>query len=183
MCSVEELAAREHTVTWRIPDRLALQGAVVDGEGPNRASNPDNRMAYFARVLVTPLKGLDVGGAFEGYSDSTGADIQGVYRAARWTARAEYIREHNRRSGVHTIGWYGLATYQPMLNRFQLVGRVERFDPSDQVTTDRSTGYLLGLQWFFGGDNLKMIADYEVFREQSAQLKNNRGVVQMQARW
>jgi len=170
-------------VAWRIPDRLALQGAVVDGEGPNRASNPDNRMAYFARVVVTPLKGLDVGGAFEGYSDSTGADIQGVYRAARWTTRAEYIREHNRRSGVHTIGWYGLATYEPILNRFQLVGRVERFDPSDQVTTDRSTGYLLGLQWFFGGDNLKMIADYEVFREQSAQLKNNRGVVQMQARW
>src|SRR5439155_26416222 len=170
-------------VTWRIPDRLALQGAVVDGEGPNRASNPDNRMAYFARVLVTPLKGLDVGGAFEGYSDSTGADIQGVYRAARWTARAEYIREHNKRSAVHTIGWYGLATYEPILNRFQLVGRVEQFDPSDQVTTDRSTGYLLGLQWFFGGDNLKMIADYEVFREQSAQLKNNRGVVQMQARW
>ena len=63
------------------------------------------------------------------------------------------------------------------------MGRVEQFDPSDQVTTDRSTGYLLGLQWFFGGDNLKMIADYEVFREQSAQLKNNRGVVQMQARW
>src|SRR5213594_4099826 len=35
---------------WRIPDRVTLQGAVVNGEGPNRATNPDNRMAYFARV-------------------------------------------------------------------------------------------------------------------------------------
>src|SRR2546425_3266174 len=48
---------------WRIPDRLTLQGAVVNGEGPNRAANPDNRMAYFARAVVTPVKGLDLGGA------------------------------------------------------------------------------------------------------------------------
>ena len=64
-----------------------------------------------------------------------------------------------------------------------LVGRAQQFDPSDQVATDRSTGYLLGLQYFFRGDNFKMMADYEVFREQVVQLKNNRGVVQMQVRW
>src|SRR5206468_5817353 len=102
---------------WRLPDRVVLQGAVVKGEGPNRASIPDNRLAYFARAVVTPAKGLDVGGAFEGYSDSTGADIQGVYRAARWTARAEYIREHNRRSRAHTTGRYGRATSEPVLHR------------------------------------------------------------------
>jgi len=27
------------------------------------------------------------------------------------------------------------------------------------------------------------LGDYEVFREQSIQLKNNRGVIQMQVRW
>src|SRR5881628_581946 len=63
---------------WRIPDRLTLQGAVVNGEGPNRAANPDNRMAYFARAVVTPLKGLDLGGAFEGYSDLSGVGAQGM---------------------------------------------------------------------------------------------------------
>ena len=56
---------------WRLPDRLLVQAAVVNGEGPNRATNPDNRMAYYVRAVVTPVKGLDVGGAFEGYSDST----------------------------------------------------------------------------------------------------------------
>ena len=64
---------------WRIPDRVTLQGAVVNGEGPNRATNPDNRMAYFARAIVTPVKGLDVGGAFEGYSDLSGVGAQGMY--------------------------------------------------------------------------------------------------------
>jgi len=28
-----------------------------------------------------------------------------------------------------------------------------------------------------------MMADYEVFREQTTQVKNDRGVVQMQVRW
>src|SRR5437016_7341537 len=65
---------------WRIPDRLTLQGAVVNGEGPNRAANPDNRMAYFARAVVTPLKGLDLGGSVEGYDDSTSIDVQALYR-------------------------------------------------------------------------------------------------------
>ena len=164
-------------------DRLAIQFAVVNGEGPNRASNPDNRMAYLARAVVTPVKGLDVGGAYEGYSDSTGVDGQAVYRGTRWTARAEYIREHNRRTGVHTTGWYVLAAYSAVPQRLQLVGRAQQFDPSDQVATDRLTGYLLGLQYFFRGDNFKMMADYEVFREQVVQLKNNRGVVQVQVRW
>jgi Phosphate-selective porin O and P len=170
---------------WTLAGRLTLQAALVDGEGPNRTAvtNPDNRMAYFARAVVTPVKGLDVGGAFEGYNDSTGANVQGVYRASRWTARAEYIDEHNRRTQVHTRGWYGLAGYYAIPQRVELVGRVEQFDPSNLVATDRSTGYLIGLQYFMRGDNFKILADYEAFREQAVQVSNNRGVVQMQVRW
>jgi phosphate-selective porin OprO and OprP len=168
---------------WHLQDRVVLQGAVVNGEGPNRAANPDNRMAYFVRAVVTPVKGLDVGGAFEGYADSAGADAQAMYRRGRWTARAEYIRERNRRTDVHTTGWYALAGFLVVPERVQLVGRVQQFDPSDRVATDRITGYLLGVQYFFRGDNFKLVADYEVFREQVVQVKNNRGIVQMQVRW
>jgi len=168
---------------WRLPDRLLVQAAVVNGEGPNRASNPDNRMAYYVRAVVTPVKGLDVGGAFEGYSDSTGVDGQVIYKGKRWSARAEYIGERNRRTDVRTTGWYALATFRPTPQRVQLIGRVQQFDPSNQVTTDRFTGYLLGVQYFIRGDDFKLLGDYEVFREQSVQLKNNRGVIQMQVRW
>jgi hypothetical protein len=63
------------------------------------------------------------------------------------------------------------------------VGRVEQFDPSDRVATDRFTGYLIGLQYFLRGDNVKILGDYEAFREQVTQVSNNRGVVQMQVRW
>jgi hypothetical protein len=168
---------------WRIPERLVLQAAVVNGDGPNRAANLDNRMAYFARAVGTPVKGLDVGGAVAGYSDSTGTDVQGVYRATRWTARAEYIWQRNRRTDVRTSGWYALAAYRAAQRRLELVGRVEQFDPSDRVATDRSTGYLLGLQYFIRGDDFKVMWDYEIFREQLVQTKNNRGVLQVQVRW
>src|SRR2546430_444759 len=96
---------------WRIPDRVTLQGAVVNGEGPNRAVNPDNRMAYFARAVVTPVTGLDVGGAFAAHSDSAEVDGQVMYRTTRGVVRAEYIRDRNRRDDVHTVGWYALAGY------------------------------------------------------------------------
>ncbi len=168
---------------WSIPDRVTLQAAVVNGDGPNRGANRDNRMAYFARAVVTPRKGLDVGAAFQGYSDSAAGDVQAMYRTARWTARAEYMREHRKATDSYTAGWYALVAYAPRPGRVQLVGRVQQYDPSDQVGTDRLTGYLVGGQVFFRGDDLKVLADYEVFREQVAQVKNDRLVVQMQVRW
>jgi hypothetical protein len=168
---------------WRVPDRVTLQAAIVNGDGPNRGANPDNRMAYFARAVITPIKGMDVGGAFEGYSDSTGIDGQAMYKGKRWTARVEYIHEHNRRTDINARGWYALAAYGAILQRLQLVSRVQQFDPSDQVATDRATGYLIGAQYFMRGDDFKLLADYEVFHEQVTQLKNNRGVIQMQVRW
>ena len=167
---------------WHIP-RLALQGAVVNGEGPNHATNPDNRMGYFARAVVTPVRGLDVGGAAAGYSDSTIGDAQAMYRKGRWTARAEFIRTHHRAGDFNTSGWYVLAGYQLVPGQFQVVGRMQQYDPSDNVGTDRSTGYLVGMQYFIRGDNFKVLADYEIFREQAVQVKNNRGVVQIQVRW
>jgi hypothetical protein len=168
---------------WRLPDHVTLQASVVNGDGPNRGANPDNRMAYYARAVVTPLKGLDFGAAFEGYNDSTGIDGQVMYRGKRWTARGEYIQERNRRTDIHIRGWYALAAFRAMPRRVELVGRLQQFDPNDRVATDRSTGYLVGAQYFMRGDDFKILADYEVFHEQGTQLKNNRGVVQMQVRW
>jgi hypothetical protein len=166
-----------------VPGRLLLQAAMVNGKGPNRAANPDNRMAYFARALVTPVKGLDVGGALEGYSDSTGANLQGMYRAPRWTARAEYLRLHNRATDVHTTGWYALGGYYALPQLLELVGRVERFEPSDRAATGQMTGYQIGAQYFLHGDDFKIVADYEWFRDQVVQVAGNRGIVQLQARW
>src|SRR5260370_650115 len=122
---------------WRIP-QLLLQAAMVNGEGPNRATNPDNRMAYFVRAVATPVHGLDVGGAFGGYSDSTVSNAQAMYRTGRWTARAEYVRAHHRTANFNTRGWYCLAAYSAVPQQVQVVGRVQQYDPSDRVGTART---------------------------------------------
>jgi hypothetical protein len=170
---------------WGVPGRLVVQTAIVNGKGPNRGTgtNPDNRMAYFARAVVTPVKGLDVGGALEGYSDSTGANLQGMYRAPRWTARAEFIRLHNRNTDVHTTGWYALGGYYAVPQLLEFVGRVERFEPSDKAVTGQMTGYQIGAQYFVKGDDFKIVADYEWFRDQVVPVAGNRGIVQLQVRW
>src|SRR3989454_7501310 len=181
-----ETTERSHIVTaarrdigaqleWRIPDRLTLQGAVVNGEGPNRAVNPDNRMAYFARTTVTPVKGLDLGGALAGYSDSAEVDGQVIYRTTRGVVRAEYISDRNRRTDIHTVGWYALAGYIVAPRRGEVLGRGGPYDPSDRVATDPSTRHLVGLQYFIPGGDFKMMAEYEMFCEQVVQLENKPG--------
>src|SRR5256886_13853310 len=111
-------------------------------------------MAYFARALVTPVKGLDLGGAFEGHNDSTGANVQGMYRSGRWTARAEYIDERNRGTQVHTRGWYGLAGYHAVPQRGGVGGRFGQLHPSRRLAAGRPPGSLIRLEDFLRGANI-----------------------------
>jgi len=170
-------------VEWRAPDRLILQGAVVNGEGPNRLTNPDNRMDYLGRVVLTPVAGWGVGGAVEAHPDTAGWNLQTLVHRGRFRTRAEYIRVHDRRTAVDQVGWYALAAYAVRPERLQLIGRVQQFDPSNRVATDRETGYGLGAQYFIHGDDLKLMGDYNYFREQVTQRNNDVLVVQMQVRW
>src|SRR2546430_11815003 len=117
-------------------------------------------MAYFARAVVTPVKGLDLGGAFAGYSDSAEVDGQVIYRTTRGVVRAEYISDRNRRTDIHTVGWYALAGYIVAPRRVGVLGRVEQYDPSDPGATDRSTRHLVGLQELIPWGDLQVIAEY-----------------------
>jgi phosphate-selective porin OprO and OprP len=169
-------------IDWRVPGRLLLEGAVVDGEGPNRGGNPDNRMAYFARAVLTPVGGLDVGGALEAYPDSSGADVQALFQRGRWHLRSEYLTTHHRDSDTRSRGWYALAAFLVRPPTLQLVGRVEQHDPSDQIATDRVSGYSLGAQYFLRGDDVKVLADYELFHGQTPP-RSQREVIQLQVRF
>jgi len=113
-------------------------------------------------------------GRFGGYSDSTGVDGQGdLQRKALVRARGVH-RERNRKPTSATTGWYALATFRPHRSGPAHRARASSFDPSNQITTDRSTGYLLGVQYFIRGTTSRL-GRLRVFREQSVQLKNNRG--------
>jgi len=170
-------------IDWRLPGRVRLEGAVVDGEGPNRGGNPDNRMAYFARAVLTLAPGLNVGGALEAYPDSSGGDAQVLYQRGRWHMRSEYLTTRHRASDTRARGWYALAAFVVRPPTLQLVGRVEQIDPSDKIGTDRLSGYSIGAQYFLRGDDLKVLGDYELFRGQVMQQRSHREAIQLQVRF
>jgi len=167
---------------WERAGRVTVQGGVFNGEGINRARNTDNRMLYIGRLVVTPIKGVDVGGAVAAASDSTRVDAELSARRGAWTLRAEYLQRHRATPQDEARGWWALAAYTVRPQRVQLVGRAEQFDPSS-AAGNRSTAYTAGLQWFFRGDDLKLLASYGVFIEQGPSVSNNRAIVQLQGRW
>jgi phosphate-selective porin O/P len=167
---------------WRPARALDLQGGVYNGEGPNHASNPDKKMAYIGRVTATPVDGVDLSGAAAAYPDSTWWNAAVMVHRGAWTIRGEWLQRDLSGSADHLNGWYGLASYTVVPERVQLVGRVERFDPSS-APLDAETGYTAGVQYFFKGDDFKVQASYGVFSEEGPSVSNDRLVVQMQVRW
>jgi len=63
----------------RFPRLVVLHGALVDGEGSNRTSNPDGRQLVAGRATVLPISTLSVSGKWAGH----GADHRWGYDA-RW---------------------------------------------------------------------------------------------------
>lgn len=195
--SVLELPERTRIVTAQVPRRdvgaavewrpgraLLLQGGVFNGEGANRASNADRKMSYAARLVATPVAGLDVGGAAVTYPDSTWWGIQAAYRRAAWSGRAEFLRRERLGAGAadHSTGWYAQAAYRVRRNRLQLVGRVEQYDPST-ATDGRETGYTAGAQYLVRGDDAKLQASYTAYDGTGIAVPRNPFIIQLQVRF
>ena len=67
--------------------------------------------------------------------------------------------------------------------RMQLVGRVEQFDPNDNITGDRLTAMTGGAQWLLRGENVKVQTTYTIVNEETGSIPNNRAVAQLQLRF
>lgn len=169
------------TVAWT-QGRVSLTGAVMNGEGPNTAANPDNRMMYVERAALAPGRGLLLGAAAIEKPDTTRWTADGEVKRGALLARAAYLRLH-RQSGDNAAGWYGLLGWMARPDRVQLLARVESYDPSDATGGDATTAYTAAAQVLFKGDDLKLQASYGIYNEQGVELTNNRFVVQMQARF
>ncbi len=167
---------------WRGTGAFFVQGGVFNGEGPNRAANPDKRMSYVARLVATPAHGLDVGGAVATYPDSTWWDVQAAFRRGSWSGRAEYLRRDRVRPADHSDGWYVQAARLLPRHRVQLIGRVEQYDPS-AAARGRETGYTAGAQYLFKGDDLKLQVSYTAYAGTGAAIGHDPLIVQLQVRW
>jgi hypothetical protein len=163
--------------------RVAVAVAITNGEGANVAKNRDNKFMYAERATVVLGRGLDLGVAAEEQTDTSRWTADGEWKQGRLLARGGYLRLHRRVTQTNATAWYGLAGYAVRPERLQVVARVESYDPSDAVGGDATMAYTAGAQVLFKGDDLKLQASYGIYHEQGPQIKNNRLVVQMQARF
>jgi phosphate-selective porin len=166
---------------WNPAGVVAVQGGIFNGDGINRAANRDNRFLYMGRAVVRAATGTYLAVSAAGKPDTTTGNVEAWAAPGRLALRAEFLARHAVAADVTTLGWYALGAYAVIPKRFQLVGRVQQFDPNDRAGDDRVTGYTGGTQVFFRADNLKAQLEYTVFAEQTPVRDNNRLIVQLQA--
>jgi hypothetical protein len=164
--------------------RVVFQGGLFNGEGMNRTSNNNRKLLLLARGVVTLDGGFQIGaaGGMEDNEDYLGAE--GSYAHKNIELRAEYIkRTVGAGTGITSAGWYLFGGFTPHRSRWQLVGRVEQFDPDDSNAGDRLMGITGGAQWLLRGENVKVQMTYTIVNEETGSIPNNRAIAQFQLRF
>jgi hypothetical protein len=164
--------------------RVLFQGGVFNGEGMNRTSNSNRKLLLLARAVVTLEGGFQIGaaGGTEENEDYLGAE--GAYTNRNIELRGEYIKRNvGAGTGITAAGWYVFGGYTRPRGRWQLVGRVEQFDPDDSNAGDRVMRITGGAQWLLRGDNVKVQTTYTIENEETGSIPNNRVVAQLQLRF
>lgn len=164
--------------------RVVFQGGLFNGEGMNRTSNNNRKLLLLARGVVTLQNGLQLGaaGGMEDNEDYLGAEAAYTHRNIE--LRAEYIqRTVGAGTGITSAGWYVFGGFTPHRSRWQLVGRVEQFDPDDSNAGDRLMGITGGAQWLLRGENVKVQTTYTIVNEETGSIPNNRAIAQLQLRF
>jgi hypothetical protein len=164
--------------------RVVLQGGLFNGEGMNRTSNNNRNLLLVARGVVTLAGGFQIGaaGGMEDNEDYLGAEA--AYTRKNIEVRGEYIkRTVGAGTGITSAGWYVFGGWTPHRSRWQVVGRVEQFDPDDNNAGDRLMGITGGAQWMLRGENVKVQTSYTIVNEETGSIPNNRAVAQLQLRF
>ncbi len=157
---------------------------IFNGVGYNVAVDNNNHKDIAARFGIHPIKGLDFGVGFYQGKDIPLATVKvpnpvpqarnrysfdARYVSGAFSASAEYL--HGTDGLVHKDGWYAQAGYF-VLPKLQIVAKYDTYDPSNTITTDRSTIYYGGVNYVFNSWT-KLAVDYLYKHEEVVQIKNN----------
>ena len=141
-------------------------GALVNGEGSNRLTNPDGREMAIARLTVFPLPHLAVAAKYLGQ----GRDHRWGYDA-RWidhraVIEGEFLARRGPFTGTTTVdarGGYGLAAYrirpwlQPVLKWEHL--RDRRTTGGGTTSTNSLSYTTIGMNFLSHGDGIRLLVD------------------------
>lgn len=166
--------------------------SVLNGAGYDVTTDNNNHKDIVGRLAIHPVQNLTIAADFYHGIDpfivgsaktSTNnlrnrQGIDGRYVWKKLSLTAEFDKGTD--GHINRNGWYGQAAYFVWSNKLQLAARYDTFDPTQTITTDRTTNYTGGINYFFN-KWAKFTVNYIDAREQTAtQIKNNIFEAQLQ---
>jgi hypothetical protein len=158
-----------------------LGAALVNGEGPNRTSNPDGHELAVGRLTLRPTRSLAIAGKWGGQAGDHRWGYDARLVAGRTVVEGEYIRHTRPESATTTFdgrGGYALASYK-VLSWLQPVLKWERLRQSDTGDTTL-TWTTYGVNLLSRDQHLKLQANWIVKSERPVD-RNNEFVTQLVA--
>ncbi|MDP9081583.1 MAG: OprO/OprP family phosphate-selective porin [Bacteroidota bacterium] len=160
---------------------------VFNGAGFDVTTDNNSHKDLAGRLSIHPIKDLVVSAdIYNGQGNygtpaknqkrnRTGFDAKYVYDQLSLTA--EYDKGTD--GIIKREGWYGQVAYYVIPKKLQLATRYDTYDPNEIITTDRSTWYVEGINYFFN-QWAKLSVDYSIRHEETTQIKNNLFSAQLQ---
>jgi hypothetical protein len=156
---------------------------VFDGEGIN-VSDPDRHKDIAGRVVVHPIKGLQVGGSFYQGQATYGIDkktpkdrnrlgFDAAYEDGKWIyAAAEYLSGTD--STTDKGGYYAMVEGYYIPKKGSILLKYDSYDPNKDKSNDATTITSVALNWYFAAYT-KIQIQYDFVHEDGAetQKKNN----------
>ncbi|WP_461452082.1 porin [Mucilaginibacter sp.] len=164
---------------------------VFNGAGYDVTTDNNNHKDIAGRLVIHPIANLSIGADFYHGIDQfivgtaktatnnlrNRQGIDGRYVWNKLSLTAEFDKGTD--AHLNRNGWFGQAAYFVWSNKLQLAAKYDTYDPTQTITTDRTTDYTGGINYFFN-KWAKFTVDYVDVREQTTQIKNNLFEAQLQ---
>ncbi len=165
---------------WKKKDRYIIDyfGGVFDGAGINVLETNEAK-DFAGRLVIHPIKGLDVGGAIYRGSyqlankenkrrNRIAAELSYTYKII--TVKGEYIEGED--GDVKRSGYYAQASGYILHKKLQLVARYDVFDTNLDVERNVGSNVLGGVNYFIN-DWVKLQVNYTSRNEEGTTINND----------
>ncbi len=169
---------------------LEYRLGVFNGSGINVADTANEAKDFGGRLIVSPLKGLSIGGGFyNGWDRAIKPDVKGKsqkrnrigidanYTTQRLSLKGEYI--HGVDGITDKNGWYLQAGYFFIPQKLQVLAKYDTYDPSTSKADNISTLYVFGANLNFNSWS-RLQAFYTFRQEEGTSVNNNYFSIQYQ---
>jgi phosphate-selective porin OprO and OprP len=175
---------------WKDLPLLEYRLGIFNGSGINVADTANDAKDIAGRLILTPLKGLSLGGSmYNGWDKPIKPDIAGKsqvrnragvelsYVTPKFSLKGEYISGKDGKTD--RSGWYLQAGYFVVPQKFQVLGKYDIYDPGTSVSGNISTNYVFGANYNFNSWS-RLQAFYTIRQEEGTAVDNNYFSIQYQ---